>query len=62
MPSGEVYPLVLSFAITIQSTTFAVAQSAGLQNIVIYGCTLISQLMLPGMTEDTVARKHISGC
>ncbi|OIW29899.1 hypothetical protein CONLIGDRAFT_575252 [Coniochaeta ligniaria NRRL 30616] len=49
VPSGEVYPLVLSFAITIQSTTFAVAQSTGLKNIVIFGCTLVSQLMLPAL-------------
>ncbi|KAB5563360.1 hypothetical protein GE09DRAFT_1219918 [Coniochaeta sp. 2T2.1] len=49
VPSGEVYPLVLSFAITIQGTTFAVAQSTGLKNIVIFGCTLVSQLMLPAL-------------
>lgn len=39
---------MLSFAITIQGTTFAVAQSTGLKGIVIFGCTLVSQLMLPG--------------
>ncbi|KAJ9151436.1 RBR-type E3 ubiquitin transferase [Coniochaeta hoffmannii] len=49
VPSGEVYPLVLSFAITIQGTTFAVAQSTGLKGIVIFGCTLVSQLMLPAL-------------
>lgn len=48
VPSGEVYPLVLSFGITIQGTTFAVAQSTGLQGFGTLGCTTISQLMLPG--------------
>lgn len=48
VPSGEVYPLVLSFGITIQGITFAVAQSTGLKGLGTFGCTTVSQLMLPG--------------
>lgn len=48
VPAAEVYPLVLSFGIVVQGITFAAAQSTGLKSLVGLGCTLISQLMLPG--------------
>ena len=48
VPEGEVYPLVLSFGIVVQSITFAVAQSTGLDKLFGGGCTLIAQMMLPG--------------
>lgn len=44
----EVFPLVLSLAITIQSTIFAAAQSIGLQALLSSGCTLVAIFMLPG--------------
>ncbi|KAL1845928.1 hypothetical protein VTK73DRAFT_392 [Phialemonium thermophilum] len=47
VPAGEVYPLVLSLGIVVQSTTFALAQSTGLNQFFITGCTLLSQIMLP---------------
>lgn len=48
VPECEVYPLVLSFCIVVQSVTFAVAQSTGLEKLFGTGCTLLAQLMLPG--------------
>jgi hypothetical protein len=48
VPEGEVYPLVLSIAILIQSITFAGAQGTGLDSLFGGGCTTVSQLMLPG--------------
>lgn len=48
VPEGEVYPLVLSVGILIQSATFAGAQSTGLDSFLGRGCTTIAQLMLPG--------------
>lgn len=44
----EVFPLVLSVGITIQSITFAAAQSVGLQALLSRGCTLVAIFMLPG--------------
>lgn len=46
--SAEVFPLVLSLGITIQSITFAAAQSVGLQALLSRGCTLVAIFMLPG--------------
>jgi len=51
VPEGEVYPLVISFCIVVQSITFAVAQSTGLEKLFGTGCTLLAQLMLPGKWE-----------
>lgn len=48
IPTTEVFPLVLSLAITIQSITFAAAQSVGLQALLSSGCTLVAIFMLPG--------------
>lgn len=48
IPTIEVFPLVLSLAITIQSVTFAAAQSIGLQALLSSGCTLVAVFMLPG--------------
>lgn len=48
IPTTEVFPLVLSLAITIQSTIFAAAQSVGLQALLSSGCTLVAIFMLPG--------------
>lgn len=44
----EVFPLVLSLGITIQSVTFAAAQSIGLQALLSRGCTAAAVFMLPG--------------
>lgn len=49
IPEAEVYPLVLSFCIVVQSITFAVAQSTGLETLFGGGCTLLAQLMLPAV-------------
>ncbi|KAK0728122.1 hypothetical protein B0T26DRAFT_639809 [Lasiosphaeria miniovina] len=49
VPEGDVFPLVLSFGIVIQSITFAVAQSTGLDTLVGLGCTMMAQLMLPAV-------------
>lgn len=48
IPTIEVFPLVLSLAITIQSTIFAAAQSVGLQALLSSGCTQVAFFMLPG--------------
>ena len=45
---SELYPLVLSCGITIQGIVFAVAQAQGLKSLLSFGCTLVSQFMLPG--------------
>lgn len=44
----EIFPLVLCLGITIQSITFAAAQSVGLQALLSRGCTLVAIFMLPG--------------
>lgn len=44
----EIFPLVLCLGITIQSITFAAAQSVGLQALLSRGCTLVAVFMLPG--------------
>lgn len=44
----QVYPLILSLAIMVQGIIFAVAQSQGLQTLLIEGCTPVSQMMMPG--------------
>lgn len=44
----EVYPLVLSLGITIQSITFAAAQSIGLKALLSRGCTVVAIFLLPG--------------
>lgn len=44
----EVYPLVLSLGITIQSIIFAAAQSIGLKALLSRGCTVVAIFMLPG--------------
>ncbi|GAB1314170.1 G-protein coupled receptors family 1 profile domain-containing protein [Madurella fahalii] len=49
VPEGEIYPLVLSIGIFVQSITFAGAQSTGLDNFFGRGCTIVSQLMLPAV-------------
>jgi hypothetical protein len=48
VPEADVYPLVLSVGIFIQSFIFAGVQSTGLDNFWGPGCTWIAQLMLPG--------------
>lgn len=48
IPTTEVFPLVLSLAITIQSIIFAASQSIGLQALLSSGCTLVAIFMLPG--------------
>lgn len=51
------YPLVLSFGIVVQSITFAVAQSTGLEKLFGEGCTLLSQMVLPGTSRTNSPRK-----
>lgn len=46
--SPETFPLVLSCGIVVQGIVFAVAQSTGLKGMLVLGCTITSQLMLPG--------------
>ncbi|KAF5657264.1 hypothetical protein FHETE_10527 [Fusarium heterosporum] len=43
----DIYPFVLSLGIVVQGIAYAVAQSKGLESLMILGCTLTSQLMLP---------------
>lgn len=45
---AEAFPLILSCGIVIQGIVFAVAQSTGLRNEQVLGCTIVSQMMLPG--------------
>ncbi|PKS05271.1 hypothetical protein jhhlp_008642 [Lomentospora prolificans] len=47
--SAEAFPLILSCGIVIQGTVFAVAQSTGLKNEQVLGCTIVSQMMLPAV-------------
>lgn len=44
----EVFPLVLSLGIAIQSVIFAAAQSIGLQALLSRGCTAAAVFLLPG--------------
>lgn len=56
IPTIEVFPLVLSLAITIQSITFAAAQFVGLQALLSSGCTLVAIFMLPGELQCRLMR------
>ncbi|KAK4250261.1 hypothetical protein C7999DRAFT_29300 [Corynascus novoguineensis] len=49
VPEADVYPLVLSVGIFIQSLIFAGVQSTGLDNFFGAGCTWMAQLMLPAV-------------
>ncbi|KAF7552573.1 hypothetical protein G7046_g7372 [Stylonectria norvegica] len=44
---AEVFPFILSCGIVFQGIVFAAAQSKGLEALLILGCALTSQLMLP---------------
>lgn len=44
----EVFPLLLSLGTTVQSITFAAAQSVGLQALLSRGCSIVAIFMLPG--------------
>ncbi|KAF5025912.1 hypothetical protein F66182_2031 [Fusarium sp. NRRL 66182] len=44
----DVYPFVLSLGIVVQGIVYATAQAKGLGSLMILGCTMISQMMLPG--------------
>lgn len=44
----EMFPLVLSIGIMVQSSIFVSAQSLGLQGVSVLGCTFTSQIMFPG--------------
>lgn len=59
--SVEVFPLVLSLGITIQSITFAAAQSVGLQALLSRGCTLVAIFMLPGELSQAYEDAQSSG-
>lgn len=48
VPEGEIYPLILSIGIFIQSLVFAGAQSTGLDGLFGTGCTMMALVMLPG--------------
>ncbi|ROW11727.1 hypothetical protein VPNG_05613 [Cytospora leucostoma] len=45
----DVFPLVLSLGIAIQSATFAAAQSIGLQALLSRGCAVVAIFMLPAL-------------
>lgn len=45
----EVFPLVLSLGISIQSVVFAIAQSIGLKALLSRGCTVAAVFMLPAL-------------
>lgn len=45
---AESFPLVLSVGIVVQGIVFAIAQSTGLDHLLTLGCTITSQMMLPG--------------
>ncbi|KAK4228215.1 hypothetical protein QBC38DRAFT_362340 [Podospora fimiseda] len=49
VPEGEVYPLILSLGIFVQSLIFAGAQSTGLDSLFGPGCTLMAMAMLPAV-------------
>jgi hypothetical protein len=51
VPEGDVFPLVLSLGIVIQSSIFAGAQSTGLDALFGPGCTWLAQIMLPGTSS-----------
>lgn len=54
VPEAEIFPLVLSVGIFIQSFIFAGAQSTGLDSLFGLGCTWLAQLMLPGALAGTL--------
>jgi hypothetical protein len=54
----EVYPLVLSLGITVQSATFAAAQSLGLKALLSRGCTVVAIFMLPGKQKTKTKPEH----
>ncbi|KAJ4250503.1 hypothetical protein NW762_011757 [Fusarium torreyae] len=45
----DVYPFVLSLGIVVQGILYATAQSKGMDSLMILGCAMISQLMLPAL-------------
>ncbi|KAL1839192.1 hypothetical protein VTJ49DRAFT_1781 [Mycothermus thermophilus] len=49
VPEADVYPLVLSVGIFMQSFAFAGAQSTGLDSFFGRGCTWLAQLLLPAV-------------
>ncbi|KAL2126102.1 hypothetical protein VTI74DRAFT_1695 [Chaetomium olivicolor] len=49
VPEADIYPLVVSLAIFIQSFIFAGAQSTGLNSLFGLGCTWLAHLMLPAV-------------
>ncbi|VBB76323.1 Putative protein of unknown function [Podospora comata] len=49
VPEGEIYPLILSIGIFIQSLVFAGAQSTGLDGLFGTGCTMMALVMLPAV-------------
>lgn len=44
----EVFPLIICLGTTVQSITFAAAQSVGLQALLSRGCTIVAIFMMPG--------------
>jgi hypothetical protein len=57
MHPAETFPLVLASGIVVQGIVFAVAQSFGLQALMIDGCNAIAQVVFPGMScsNDSMA-------
>ncbi|KAK4173111.1 hypothetical protein QBC36DRAFT_195416 [Triangularia setosa] len=49
VPEGEIYPLILSVGIFIQSLVFTGAQSTGLDGLFGTGCTMMALVMLPAV-------------
>ena len=48
---AETFPLILSIGIVIQGIVFIAAQSTGLSDVFVNGCSVTSQFVFPGMTE-----------
>lgn len=48
MHPAETFPLVLALGIVVQGLIFAIAQSFGLESLMIDGCSTIAQFVFPG--------------
>ena len=48
----EAYPFILSCGIVVQGISFAAVQSKGLESLMILGCAVPAQIMLPGTSNS----------
>ena len=62
MHPAETFPLVLALGIVVQGVIFAVAQSFGLESLMIDSCSTIAQFVFPGKLpigyRETAADSH----